>query len=214
MLILSARRAWNISSEVKPWSAERRRRAPESSVGDSSASATNVPAPCFDWSIPTVASERIPARSVGQLTPRSFARSRSGGSQSPARSIPLWIISRRRETTSSALVPFLSELRLLKMPGLAFGIFMTSPGCIDFHLSPTVVNSEIFSARGMMDLLRLDYIRKHLYQDHRKTLAGNGSLMRRSARNDDQITFFDRDLFTAGRRFTTPLARRDLIGFG
>ena len=50
----------------------------------------------FENKMPTAESDRIPALRVGRLTPRIFARSRSGGSLSPAESSPLWIISRSR----------------------------------------------------------------------------------------------------------------------
>ena len=118
MLISSARRASNISSDVNPWRADSIFNGLPSSVGESPRSATNVPAPCRDCKMPTVASDLIPARNVGRLTPSSFARSRSGGRRSPGDNSPPWIMSRNRVTTSSAVVPFFSELRFLKMAGL------------------------------------------------------------------------------------------------
>ena len=57
-------------------------------------------------------------------------------------SSPLWIMSRRRVTTSSAVVPFFSELRFLKMPGFAFGIFASSPALVVLHIIATVMNPE------------------------------------------------------------------------
>ena len=122
MLISSAKRASNISSDVNPWRAESILRGLLSSVGESSFSTTNVPAPCFDCKMPTVESERIPARNVGRLTPSNLARSRSGGRRSPGDNSPSWIILRRRSTTSPTVVPFFSELRDVKMPGFDFGM--------------------------------------------------------------------------------------------
>src|SRR5678816_2554674 len=103
--ISNERRASNISAGVKRCSEAIKRNALLSSSGGPSASTTNVPAPRRGCNTPTAASELIPARNVGRLTPNSFARSLSGGSRSPGRSSPLWIISRSCATTSSDVVP-------------------------------------------------------------------------------------------------------------
>ena len=46
---------------------------------------------------------------------------------------------------------------------------------------------------------------------HRKSFTSHGSLMRRAARDENQITGFDRDLLAAGRGLAAPLTRRCLL---